>query len=67
MTIRKGEWTFSFIVDKNGRVLVNLLESDFEGISEYDIDTFLIEGAYEIVKNSEKIALSITMLRTHQS
>lgn len=55
----KGTWTISFAVDENNRVLTTLIEGEVAGASQGEIDTLLIEGAYEIIRQSEQFAASL--------
>jgi hypothetical protein len=59
MNKAKGLWTFSLSLDDDGRVSAKLSDGEFEGANEGEIDTFLIEGAYEIIRQSEQYAVSI--------
>ena len=59
MTERKGVWVFSFILNEDDRVSVRLSGGRIQGRNEYEIDTLLIEGAYEIIRQSEQFAALI--------
>lgn len=56
MTRRKGEWTFTFELDDHDRIAVSLRGGRVAGLAEYDIDTLVIEGAYELIRQSETFA-----------
>lgn len=55
----RGAWTFSFRLNQNDRVSTELIGGGFEDASEGEIDTFLIEGAYEIIRQSEQFAAKL--------
>lgn len=56
MSKREGSWVFSFVLDDDGRVSVSLTGGCSTGMTDYDLDTLLIEGAYEIIRQSETFA-----------
>lgn len=55
----KAEWVVSFIVKEDGSVLASLLKGRVESENEDLIDTLLIEGAYDIIRQSEIFAAEL--------
>ncbi len=52
-------WTFNFSINEHNRIVATLSNWENNDLKESDIDLCIMEGTYEIIKQSEKFAKQI--------